>query len=209
MSWTDLSLGDALRVKHGFAFRGEFFAQEGTLLVVTPGNFVESGGFRVRQGKERYYTSDFPEQYLLNKDDLIVAMTEQGEGLLGSTARIPEDGKYLHNQRIGLVTITRPDLLEQCFAYWLFNSRPVREQLRGSSTGTKVKHTAPERIYKVRTRVPGVETQAQVAVLLDAYNNHIETNQRRIALLVESARMLYREWFERKRSTNPSLEDMN
>ena len=195
MTWFDLTLGDALRVKHGFAFKGEFFAQEGALLVVTPGNFVEAGGFRVRPGKERYYTSDFPEDYLLCRDDLIIAMTEQGEGLLGSAARIPEDGKYLHNQRIGLITITRSDLLEKRFAYWLFNSRSVREQLRGSSTGTKVKHTAPERIYKVRTRIPSVEAQAQIAARLDAYNDHIEINQRRIALLEESARLLYHEWF--------------
>lgn len=195
MSWIDLTLGDALRVKHGFAFKGEFFAQDGTLLVVTPGNFVEAGGFRVRPGKERYYTSDFPEDYLLCRDDLIIAMTEQGEGLLGSAARIPEDGKYLHNQRIGLIAITRSDLLEQRFVYWLFNSRSVREQLRGSSTGTKVKHTAPERIYKVRVRVPGVEAQERIAALLDTYNDLIENNQRRIALLEESARLLFKKWF--------------
>jgi len=195
MTWIDLTLGDALRVKHGFAFKGEFFAQEGALLVVTPGNFVEAGGFRVRPGKERYYTSEFPDDYLLRQGDLIIAMTEQGEGLLGSAARIPDDDKYLHNQRIGLITIPRADLLDSRFAYWLFNSRPVRDQLRGSSTGTKVKHTAPERIYKVRTRVPGVEAQSQIAARLDAYNDLIQNNERRIALLEETGRLLYREWF--------------
>ena len=195
MNWFDLNLGDALRVKHGFAFKGEFFAQEGELLVVTPGNFVESGGFRVRPGKERYYTSDFPEEYLLRQDDLVIAMTEQGEGLLGSAARIPEVDKYLHNQRIGLVKITDAELLDKNFAYWLFNSRAVREQLRGSSTGTKVKHTAPERVYKVRVRVPCIDAQDQIATLLDAYDELIETNRRRIALLEETARLLYREWF--------------
>jgi type I restriction enzyme S subunit len=205
MNWFDLNLGDALRVTHGFAFKGEFFAQEGQLLVVTPGNFVEAGGFRVRPGKERYYTSDFPEDYLLCQDDLVIAMTEQGEGLLGAAARIPDDEKYLHNQRIGRVKITRAELLDKRFAYWLFNSRSVREQLRGSSTGTKVKHTAPERIYKVRVQVPSVEAQAQIATLLDAYDDLIETNRRRIALLEESAQLLYREWFVQLRYPGHSL----
>ena len=35
--------------------------------------------------------------------DIIVAMTEQGPGLLGSSAIIPEGNRYLHNQRLGLV----------------------------------------------------------------------------------------------------------
>lgn len=199
MTWRELTLGEALRVKHGFAFKGEFFSPEGRYMVVTPGNFLEPGGFRVRPGKERYYASDFPEEYVLSRGDLIVAMTEQGEGLLGSAARIPEDEKYLHNQRIGLVSITDASLLDKRFLYWLFNSRPVREQLRGSATGAKVKHTAPERIYKVKARVPSVESQSLVAETLDAYDDLIETNRRRIALLEESARLLYQEWFVKLR----------
>lgn len=196
MSWSELQLGEAIHVKHGFAFKGEFFAGEGSLMVVTPGNFLELGGFRVRVGKERFYTSDFPESYLLAKDDLIVAMTEQGEGLLGSAARIPEDDRCLHNQRIGLVTVTEEARLDKRFLYWLFNSKPVRAQIRGSSTGTKVRHTAPERIYKVRVNIPDdVNEQAKIAEILDRYNDLIETNQRRIELLDESARLLYREWF--------------
>ena len=195
MMWRDLTLGEALKVKHGFAFKGEFFAPEGLLMVVTPGNFLEQGGFRVRLGKERFYTGEFPDDYVLSMGDLIVAMTEQGEGLLGSTARIPESQKYLHNQRIGLIQIVNHQLLDAKFLYWLFNSRTVREQLRGSSTGTKVRHTAPERIYKVRVRVPAADAQLRIATVLDRYDALIETNYRRIALLEESARLLYREWF--------------
>lgn len=196
MSWSELQLGEALHVKHGFTFKGEFFAREGNLMVVTPGNFLESGGFRVRAGKERFYTSDFPESYLLAKDDLIVAMTEQGEGLLGSAARIPEGDRYLHNQRIGLVAVTDVDRLDKGFLYWLLNSQPVRAQIRGSSTGTKVRHTAPERIYKVRVTIPDdVCDQAKIAETLDRYNSLIETSHRRIELLEESARLLYQEWF--------------
>jgi len=195
VSWRDLALGDAIHVRHGFAFKGEHFSSTGELMVVTPGNFLETGGFRVRAGKERYYSGDFPDSYLLKKGDLIVAMTEQGEGLLGSAARIPEDDRYLHNQRLGLVTVTNKQLIDERFLYWIFNSPSCRAQLRGSATGAKVKHTAPERIYKVRSAVPSVETQGRIASLLDAYDDLIVANRRRIVLLEESARLLYREWF--------------
>ena len=110
MSWQEVQLGDGIHVKHGFAFKGEYFSASGEYLVLTPGNFLEKGGFRVRDGKERFYHADFPQDYLLSEDDLIVAMTEQGEGLLGSAARIPAEGKYLHNQRLGLVKLADPAL---------------------------------------------------------------------------------------------------
>ena len=195
MTWRELRLGDGIHVKHGFAFKGEFFSDAGELMVLTPGNFLEKGGFRAREGKERFYHSDYPREYLLSKGDLIVAMTEQGEGLLGSAARIPADGKYLHNQRLGLVEIANEDLFDKKFLYWAFNSPGVRAQIRATSTGAKVKHTAPERIKSIRLLTPGLDDQAAIAFVLDSYDNLIATNQRRIAILEEAARRLYREWF--------------
>ncbi len=195
MSWRETQLGDGIHVKHGFAFKGEHFAPSGEFLVLTPGNFLEAGGFRIRDGKERYYHADFPTEYLLGEGDLIVAMTEQGEGLLGSAARIPAQGKFLHNQRLGLVQVTDPDLFNQRYLYWVFNTSNVRAQIRATATGAKVKHTAPERIKKVRISVPDVESQKTIAAVLDSYDDLIATNQRRIALLEDAARRLYREWF--------------
>lgn len=195
MCWREIQLGEAIHVKHGFAFKGEYFASAGEYMVLTPGNFHEKGGFRVRDGKERFYLADFPEEYLLTAGDLIVAMTEQGEGLLGSAARIPADGKYLHNQRLGLVQVTDPDLLDKRFLYWAFNETNVRTQIRATATGAKVKHTAPERIKKVRVKVPNLRDQQAIAWTLDSYDALIATNQRRIALLEAATRRLYREWF--------------
>lgn len=100
--WKEIKLGEICSIKHGWAFKGEFFTDKGERIVVTPGNFFEQGGFRLQIGKEKFYSADFPKEYLLKKDDLVIAMTEQGEGLLGSPALIPTDYKFLHNQRIGL-----------------------------------------------------------------------------------------------------------
>ena len=103
MSWTEITLGEALRIKHGFAFQSAYFSDDGPYVVLTPGNFRERGGFRLRPEKDRAYLGDFPESYVLEEGDLIVAMTEQGPGLLGSSAIVPESNRYLHNQRLGLV----------------------------------------------------------------------------------------------------------
>ncbi|MCP4577355.1 MAG: restriction endonuclease subunit S [Deltaproteobacteria bacterium] len=196
MNWREIQLGDAIHVKHGFAFKGEHFSHDGTYLVLTPGNFNEEGGFRLRPGKDRFYTGDIPEDYILSEGDLIVAMTEQGPGLLGSSALIPEDDKYLHNQRLGLIRDVDDSRLNKNFLYYLFNTRSVRGQIKGSASGTKVRHTAPERIYRIRALVPSeIAEQRKIASILSAYDDLIENNRRRIQLLEQAARLLYKEWF--------------
>ena len=196
MSWHEIIFGDAIHVKHGFAFKGQHFSDNGEYIVLTPGNFNEEGGFRLRPGKNRFYTGDIPEEYILSKDDLIIAMTEQGSGLLGSSALIPDGDKFLHNQRLGLIQDLDETVLDKKFLYYLFNTRSVRGQISGSATGTKVKHTAPERIYRVNATVPSkVHEQKKIASILSAYDDLIENNRRRIRLLEQAARLLYREWF--------------
>ena len=195
MTWQEIALGTAIHVKHGFAFKGELFADQGEYIVLTPGNFNEEGGFRIRPEKDRAYAGHIPESYVLDEGDLIVAMTEQGAGLLGSAALVPQENRYLHNQRLGLVDEIDSALLDKRFLYLLFNTRSVRAQISGSASGTKVRHTAPERIYRVRVRIPDVTTQSRIAETALAYDDLIEVNRRRMVLLEESVQLLYDEWF--------------
>lgn len=170
-----VKLGETLSVKHGWSFKGEYFAESGEQSLLTPGNFYEKGGFKPNNGKERYYTDKYPEEYLCHKGDLVVAMTQQAEGLLGSTALVPEDNKYLHNQRIGLITCDETQL-NKLFAYYLFMTKSVREQLERSASGTKVKHTSPERIYDVEVEIPDLSSQEKIAKLLMAIDGKISAN---------------------------------
>lgn len=188
-------LGDGIRIKHGFAFLGKFFSDQGRYIILTPGNFYEGGGFKSRPEKDRFYTGIFPHDYVLKKGDLIIAMTEQGPGLLGSSAFIPEDNTYLHNQRLGLVDEIDADVFEKRYLFHLFNSRTVRSQIYGSATGTKVKHTSPKRVYKVKVLAPDVDKQEEISSIIENYYQLIKINRRRIQLLEETARILYREWF--------------
>ena len=198
-TWHDCTLGDLICVKHGYAFKGEFFGTLGTHIVLTPGNFYETGGFKKKGDKEKWYSGSVPNEYVLCKGDLIVAMTEQGEGLLGSSALVPQSGFYLHNQRLGLVTQNDASVTDKEFLYYLFNSRSVRQQIRASANGAKIRHTSPTRMYEVKVRVPHVVAQRRIASILSAYDDLIENNTRRIAILEEMASRLYEEWFVRFR----------
>ena len=134
-TWRHCKLGNLLEIKHGFAFLGAHFADHGTHILLTPGNFLDEGGFKHKGDKEKWYQGPIPPEYILNKGDLIVAMTEQAEGLLGSCAIIPTTGLYLHNQRLGLVKIHSLEQTDRKFIYYLFNSKSIRQQIRASARG--------------------------------------------------------------------------
>ena len=202
MSWEPTQLGEMITVKHGYAFKSQFFADEGKYVLLSPGNFYEEGGLKLKGDKEKYYTGDFPNEYLLKAGDLIMVMTDlvNTAPILGGSAIIPEDDRFLHNQRLGLVEIKSREKIDKGFLYHLLNTREYRGQIRGSASGATVKHTAPERIYRCTLRIPKeLKTQRRIASILTEYDDLIETNLRRIRLLEKSARLVYQEWFVRLR----------
>ena len=191
--WKRYKLGELLRVKHGWAFKGEFFSETGIQSILTPGNFYESGGFKANTSKDRFYIGEYPKEYLCSKGDLIVAMTEQAAGLLGSTAIVPEDNRYLHNQRIGLISCN--EYLNKDFAYYLFMTQTIRQQISRSASGTKVKHTSPEKIYEVQVYIPKIQTQRNIAKILTTLDQKIQTNNQINQELEAMAKTLYDYWF--------------
>lgn len=197
MTWPSATLGELLRIKHGFAFKGEFFEDEGNELVLTPGNFKIGGGLQVRPGKERYYSGPYPDEFALKSGEVLVAMTDltQGAPILGAPIVIPEGGQYLHNQRLGKVVDLNTSKLDLEYAYYLFVWDGVRAQLRASATGSTVRHTAPERIYRSTIPLPPKPVQRKIVSVLAAFDALISTNNLRIALLCEIARRIYHEWF--------------
>ena len=192
--WQKWKLGDLFQIKHGYAFKGKYFSDSGQYILLTPGNFYEEGGFKLKK-PEKYYIGEVPKDFILSRGDLLVAMTEQGAGLLGSPAIIPESNLYLHNQRLGLVTNLRKDSIDKKFLYYLFNYSHVRDRISASAGGMKVRHTSPSRIYEVEVSLPSVTTQRKIAAVLSAYDDLIENNTRRIQILEEMAQTIYREWF--------------
>ncbi len=190
-------LGDYFRIKHGWAFKGEFFAESGQYILLTPGNFKQDGGIKLKETKEKYYLGDYPPEYLLKKGDFLVVMTDltQNAPILGSPAIITKHHTFLHNQRLGKIVQLKENEIDKMFLYHLFNSEMVRSQIKASATGATVKHTAPERIYNVEVVIPPLRRQNKIASILSAYDDLIENNLRRIKILEEMAKTIYDEWF--------------
>lgn len=198
-AWAEMHLGQLVKIKHGFAFKGEQFSDHGDFILLTPGNVYPKGGLKLKGDRETYYSGDFPRSYVLTKGDLIVVMTDltQDASILGGAMVIDESNRYLHNQRLGLVSHT--DEIDRHFLYQYLNWQFFRDQVKASSSGATVKHTSPGRIYRCRIFRPPIPIQRKIAAVLSAYDELIENNKRRIALLEKLAEEIYREWFVRLR----------
>lgn len=90
------------------------------------------------------------------------------------------------------------------FIYYLSKSNLVRDTAVNSMTGASGRQRADlKALKKLKIKVPSsVKHQQRIASILYAYDDLIEVNNKRIELLEQSARELYKEWFVRMRFPN-------
>ena len=75
-------------------------------------------------------------------------------------------------------------------SYFLRTLDLAHQNAAGAVPGLNRNH-----LHLLPVKVPPLPTQRRIASILSAYDNLIENNTRRIAILEEMARLLYREWF--------------
>ena len=207
--WQEYTLGDIVDIKHGYAFKGEFFSETPTTdILVTPGNFKIGGGFK--SDKLKYYNGEIPDGFVLSHEDIIVTMTDLSKqaDTLGYSAKVPIDSSkvFLHNQRIGLL-IFKDKSFDKDFIYWLMRAEHYQKFVAGSATGATVKHSSPSRIRAFKFKAPTSNSlRKKIAKILSNYDDLIENNLKRIKLLEESARLTYEEWFLRFRIDGKKLD---
>jgi len=75
----------------------------------------------------------------------------------------------------------------------------VKRTFQQVSHGAAQDNLSQEKLLSFPLSIPEPTTQRRIADILSAYDDLIENNRRRMALLEESARLLYQEWFVRLR----------
>ena len=196
MMLTKCKLGELVDVTRGMSLSGQYYSEEGELIRLTLGNFnMNGGGFKKNTSKtDLYFTGPVREEFILKKGDIITPLTEQSLGLLGTTARIPESGKYIQSQDVALVRC-KPGKIDPNFCYYLVSSHSVKQQLSAAAQQTKIRHTSPEKIMNCTVWVPEMQEQERIGALLTAIDSKIELNCSINRNLEALAKQLYDYWF--------------
>ena len=189
-------LGELIEVSRGASLSGESFAKEGRYIRLTCGNFdYQNNCFKENTSKDNlYYIGEFKEEFLLKEGDIITPLTEQAIGLLGSTALIPESGKYIQSQDVAKVTCNEA-LLDQNYAFYLLSSALVKQQLSAGAQQTKIRHTSPGKIKDCIVWLPPLTEQKRIGQLLSTIDRKIALNRAINHNLEAMAKQLYDYWF--------------
>lgn len=153
------------------------------------GNLVDSG---------KYIDKEVP---TLIKDTLVMILSEQAPGLLGMTALIPENNKYVLNQRVAEI---RPkNNIDSYFLSIAINRCQQYFSKRGA--GTKVQNISKGNVENFIFYCPKVEEQKKIGCFFKHLDKIIQLQQEKIDLLKEQKKGFLQKMFPKAGETQPEM----
>ncbi|MCD9046322.1 restriction endonuclease subunit S [Luteimonas sp. MHLX1A] len=188
MSWTQKPLAEVAELCLGKMLDEK--KNKGELMPYLANVNVRWGKFDLDGLREMRFEPHERERYGLKSGDIV--MCEGGEP--GRCAIWKDEVPGMMIQK-ALHRIRPREELDHRFLYYQFLLKGRADGFSGLFTGSTIKHLPGQNLAKVEVSYPSRSEQERIAEVLSAYDDLIENNRRRIALLEESARLLYREWF--------------
>ena len=127
-------------------------------------------------------------------DDLILAR----EAPAGNVALIREGQDVCLGQRTVLIRPNQNFVVPEFLTFYLL-APYTQHRIKQSANGSTVEHVNMPNIRGLEIELPPLVVQKEIASILSNYDTLIDINTKRIKLLEESARELYKEWFVRMR----------
>jgi len=129
----------------------------------------------------------------VNNGDLVVASSGNTYGKVG---RITERNlPLMMNTSVIRFRSIEQSELDDRYLFCFLRSNDFRGQVDSFVTGGAQPNFGPTHLKKMDIPVPEISIQKKIGSIIVAYDDLIENNRRRIQLLEESARLLYKEWF--------------
>jgi type I restriction enzyme, S subunit len=94
-----------------------------------------------------------------------------------------------------LVIIRATERIDPRYLFFGLSSQAGQQAAAGLNNGAAQPNLSVSELQKIEMPLPAMRIQRRIAGILSAYDDLIENSQRRIKILEEMARRLYREWF--------------
>ena len=139
-----------------------------------------------------YMKEETPERYIANKNDIIYTRTGQ-VGLVFT-------GQHgvVHNNCFRVFS-KNDNILSNEYLYWCLRLKSVYIQANNFAVGSAQPDLPHTSFRKIRIPLFSINAQNKIAKILQKYDDLIEKNNRKIAILEEQIQELYKEWFVRFR----------
>lgn len=194
MNYQFCNLGDLADIGRGSSPRpitDTRYFQGGNIPWIKIADATSSGKF-IYETKE--HVNDFGASFSrkLQKGSLIIAAsgTLGFPKFLGVEGCIHDGWMYFENFKLDKIN---PD-------YLYYALITLRSYFNNLSYGAAIQNINTPILKKTRIALPSLKVQNRIASILSAYDDLIEKNNRKIAILQEMAEEIYKEWFVRRKA---------
>lgn len=202
MKWHVATLGELTQKDGGLIQTGPFGSQlhqaeyqsEG-VPVIMPTDIADGRVSSVSVARVSEETADRLARHKLKPRSIV--MPRRGEITKRAYIR-PEQEGWLCGTGCLKIELLGKHLLPE-YLYFFMDQRQVVQWLEQHAVGTTMLNLSASIVADLPIRYPPVQTQQQIVAILSAYDDLIENNERRIALVQSAGAHLYREWFVRLR----------
>lgn len=198
-TWDSTELSNIAEIFSGFAFKSDDLIIDSEQIPVIKIGQIQNKN--VLKNVDDYFPKEKINErlsrYFLKKEDILIAMT--GAGSVGKVGRMKNvDRRYLVNQRVALVR-KKNNSINSVYLYYFLIQDFIENGLYDLGLGAGQPNISGTDIGKLKLHLPPLPIQKKIAAVLSAYDDLIETNERRIQVLETMAEELYKEWFVRLR----------
>lgn len=202
MSWQDSTLGVLTKLDGGLIQTGPFGSQlhqaeyeaEG-VPVVMPKDITDGGISSETVARVSEETAARLERHKLKPRSIV--LPRRGEITKRAFIRDAQDG-WLCGTGCLKIELNGDHLVPE-YLYYFMEQEHVTKWLLQHAVGSTMLNLSAGIVAAMPVRYPAINVQKAIAKTLSTYDDLIDNNRRRMALLEDSARQLYREWFVRLR----------
>jgi type I restriction enzyme S subunit len=131
------------------------------------------------------------DKYLLHEGDIVIART-------GTTTGYAKYIKKSHSEAVFasyLVRLKLNDKVDKRYIGFIVESAEYKQFIFSNIGGAAQPNANAQVLTSFHLPLPSLWVQSKIASILSAYDDLIENNNKRIKILEEMARAIYREWF--------------
>ena len=187
--WSEIRIGDLGEVFTGRTPPTEHAAYFGDAYpFITPGDMHQGKYARTTERNISQEGAELLKRIKVPPNSVCVSCIgwQMGEAIM-------TDKPSFTNQQIN--TVVPNGKVDPSFLYYSLVPRKQELLSLGAATGVRTPILNKSAFCDLKVKIPPLSIQRRIAGLLSAYDDLIENNQRRIKILEEMARSLYREWF--------------
>ena len=207
MTFRTSLIGEHFQLRKGLSYKGQNLVDESEIGLLTIDAFIPGGGYK--RGSEKPYDGEYKTECVADPDDVLLAMTEQQEGLLASPLKVPEDlggkSELVYSLDVAKLIPTSNEVLPE-FIYNFLRIPINRQRAAYGDTGTTVQRLPFEVIYEQKIPIPSLAEQSRINLFISTLDRRIQLTIAKSETLNGIAQSIYRSWFI---DFDPVLNKMN